>query len=219
MRISAAACGFTFSAHNRPVTFRTGYRHREFFFFACSFFENDPKYFRNDFACFIDDNVVTYADILFLDKIFVMQRSAADGAARQPDWRQHCCRRQNTRASDLQNDILDSCFRLFRREFKSNSPTRIFACRSQQVLLPGSIDLHDNAVGIISQSSSHFFVLFNQLPDFFNIFSFLPAFADAKTKFSEHFQRFSVGILCAKANSISKKAERSFLSYLRIELP
>ena len=85
------------------------------------------QHFRYNFAGFINNNRVANADILAADEVLIMQRCAADGAAGKFYRGQHRRRRQHARTPNLNDDVLQFCFCLFRRKFKGNSPTRVFA--------------------------------------------------------------------------------------------
>ena len=219
MGIGAAVGRFPFFTGNRPAAFRALLRHhKRNRRFRAQFFHN-RQHFRNDFRRFVDDHRVPDADIFFQNEIFVMQCSAAHGAAGQFHRRQHSSRGQNARAAHLDHDVFQFGPGLFRRVFIGDGPAGVLPRGAQQLLLPHRVDFCHRPVCIVGQLPAAPVMLFNKFQDIFFCMGHAPVFRRGETVFFKVAEAFFLRLRFFRPfQVIGKKAEGPAGGHRRIQL-
>ena len=111
-------------------------------------------YLGDDIPCPLDHHMVAHADVLAFQFIGIMERCSGDHHAPNGDGFQLCHRRQDTRASHLDCDILEKSFPLLCGEFMGQSPPRRTRHKARLLLLFKGVDLINYPVNVISQTSA-----------------------------------------------------------------
>ncbi len=108
----------------------------------------------NDFARLFDHDGVADANVFAFDFVLVVQGGAGDGAPAHQHRLQHRYRREDSGASDLNDDVLQAGLDTFGRVFVSDRPSRRF--RGEPELLPLRERVHFDycAVGLIGKIAS-----------------------------------------------------------------
>ncbi len=106
----------------------------------------------NDFARFLDDDMVADADILSLDFLVVMEAGAGDRRAREMNRFEVGDRRQLARLADLHIDRQKFGNRLFGGILVRDLPTRGFAGRAELFSLREIDDFDHHAIDLIREA-------------------------------------------------------------------
>ena len=118
---------------------------------ARSFRFNNFDNGRDHFARFFDDHRVADADVFAFDFILVMQRCPPNSASAYQHRLQHCYRRQNSRAADLNHDVIQAGLHALSLVFVSDGPSWRFCGEPEPLALRKRIHFHYGAVGLISE--------------------------------------------------------------------
>ena len=121
--------------------------------------DHDAHDFGDDIPAFFDDDEIIYADVFASHFVFIMKRSAGDGAAGKQDGIELCHRCKNACAPYLHDDIAHTCGRLLGCKFISYSPARAFARHPKLVLQAYLIEFHYDSINLIGQCRSCLFHL------------------------------------------------------------
>ena len=206
MGIGAAISGFAFFTLNIPATFRAFIRHGKRLCSLRALRLHHVQDLGNNFGSLVNDHHVADADIFFLDKIFVMESSTADGTAGKLDRCQHRGRCQNAGPPYLDHNVQEFGLGLFRRIFIGDGPAGIFARGAQDILLPHVVDLGYGAIGIVGQVGSALSVLRDKPVNLGFRKGNSPVFRGFKTVAGKHLQRLRMFCLSTGAYAIGEKA-------------
>ena len=90
---------------------------------------------RDDLPRLLHDHPVPDADILFRNKVLVVEGGVGDGGARQPDGGNHRLGGEHPGAAHLNHDVLHHALLLLRRVLVSRRPAGKFGGLSQRLTL------------------------------------------------------------------------------------
>ena len=125
---------------------------------------NGADDFRDNFPCLPHQNGIPDPEVLFRNKILIVQDSPADGCPGQLDRIKHRRWRTGAGTSHLNFNIAQDRFLFFRRIFESDSPPRKFGGRPQSFALGKIIHLNYGAVNVKGILSPHI----SNAPDLFH---------------------------------------------------
>src|SRR5439155_25917237 len=96
----------------------------------------------NHFACFFDHDGVTNPDVFAFDFVLVVQRRTRNGAPANQDRLQRRHRREDSGASDLNDDVVQARLYAFRRVFVSDRPALRFVWEPPSHELPACLEFN-----------------------------------------------------------------------------
>ena len=109
------------------------------------------QHLRNDIARLAHADHIPDTNILFRDKLLIMQNRTRNARSRKRNRLKDRNRRQHARAPHLNINRKQLRDLLLRREFVGNCPFRVFRRCTQRRALRKRIHLDDHAVNIIRQ--------------------------------------------------------------------
>lgn len=153
--------------------------------------EHDLKNLRDDLPCLSDFDGIADADVLVGDEVLIVECRGGDGRPGQMHGSDDGTGRENARASNLHDDILQYRLLDLGRVFEGCGPAREFGRAAETGTARKAVELHDSPVDIIRQVITRFAESRDQLLCFFHIAAERIG-NDLEFQISQIVQRFAV---------------------------
>ena len=172
MFIGTTNSGFTFTSNCRKFAYRTCIRNCERHFRTSSFFWNYANNLWNDLGCLVNDDMVTNANILFIDEVLIMQCNTTYICTGYEYRFQFTSWSKNPRTPHIDSNILKNGLYLFWRIFVSCCPFRVLRSTAKYLLIIKTINLNYHTICIVWQLMALFTPIINSLYDLVNCFAY-----------------------------------------------
>jgi len=208
----ATVCDFPLHSDDMGSAFRTGGRHGKRFFNPDPVGRDDLDHFGNHIACPADHHLVSDADIFFPDLLLVVEGCSADHDAADADGLHDGNGRQDARASDLNDDVLDHRPLQDSRKLARYRPAWTARDGSKALLQVQVVYLDHNSVNFVREFIAYPIHVTIVTDAFLDVLSLTDQRIDLKSpggQLSENLFLGSEGGAFHRSNGVAEKGQRS----------